>query len=90
MGYARPALSELVAQAIDQGRGELDSVVDQAVAQAAPKIKQVVLDTAQEALQSGALQEMAATTKKQLMGAFLVSSLFTIAGVALVLKKMKR
>lgn len=89
MSYAKPAVDDLVAEAIAQAEVNMDSIVGVAVDAASPKIRAVVLATATDALQSAALQELAATTKKQVVALFVISCIATVGGVALVLKKMR-
>ncbi len=91
MDYARPAVKDLTDQAthdaLDIAKSMLNSVVDQAVEEATPAIKKVVLDTATEALQSGALQEMAATTKQQAIVALLACSALTVVATVFLLRR---
>ncbi len=90
---ARGSLNDIVDQATDEAitraRGSLNEIVDQAVAQASPQIKQVVLDTATEALQSGALQQAAAKTKREAAIALAIASVVTITGTVLLIKLLR-
>jgi len=79
MTYARPGVDELMGRVTDYARSQLQSFVGEAVDAAAPKLKQLVIDTANEAVVSGAIGEEIKTLKMQAVGGAVAIVLATAA-----------
>ncbi len=78
-----------VSSAMNEALKSLDDVVNQAVDTATPKIKETVLATITDAFQSATVQEMLATTKKQLAIGAAVFTVVLIGGVYLAARSAR-